>query len=243
MPPGRSLSWMVCKVAGTGYSRSGWCAVRKVAGTLRVPSAMTPKFIYFDLGKVLVDFSFEQMCRQMGDAAGMGPEQVAEVLASGLQADYEAGKLDSRAAHQRFCRETGTQADYDSFSRACNEIFTPIVSMLPVVAQLHQAGHRLGILSNTCEGHWNYCLGRYTILRELFSVYALSYQIGAVKPSAAIFCQAAELAGCRPEEIFYTDDIAGHVAGAKAAGFDAVVYTSTAELVKELRVRDVEFNY
>ena len=204
---------------------------------------MTPKFIYFDLGKVLIDFSFEQMCRQMGEAAGIEPQQVQAVLAAGLQADYETGRLDSRAAHEVFCRQTGTQPDYEAFSQACNDIFTPIDSMLPVVAQLYQAGYRLGILSNTCEGHWNYCLRRYSMLRELFSVYALSFEIGAVKPDAAIFCKAAELAGCRPEEIFYTDDMPGHVAGARSVGFDAVVYTSTAELVKELRKRGVEFNY
>ena len=204
---------------------------------------MRPKFIYFDLGKVLIDFSFEQMCRQMGDVAGVEPEQVQAVLAAGLQADYETGRLDSRGAHEVFCRETGTRPDFEAFSLACNDIFTPIDSMLPVVAQLYQAGHRLGILSNTCEGHWNHCLRRYTLLREFFSVYALSFQIGAVKPSAAIFCKAAELAGCRPEEIFYTDDIPGHVAGARGVGLDAVVYTSTAELVKELRKRKLDFNY
>jgi FMN phosphatase YigB (HAD superfamily) len=204
---------------------------------------MTPKFIYFDLGKVLIDFSFEQMCRQMGRAAGIEPGQVQAVLAAGLQTDYETGRLDSRAAHEVFCRETGTRPDFEAFSLACNDIFAPIDSMLPVVAQLYQAGYRLGILSNTCEGHWNHCLRRYTTLREFFSVYALSFQIGAAKPSAAIFCNAAELAGCRPEEIFYTDDIPGHVAGARGAGLDAVVYTSTAELVTELRKREVEFNY
>ena len=204
---------------------------------------MTPKFIYFDLGKVLVDFNFEQMCRQMGDAAGIEPRQVQAVLAEGLLADYEIGRLDSRAAHEVFCRQTGTRPDYDAFSLACNDIFTPIDPMLPVVAQLYQAGHRLGILSNTCEGHWNWCLRRYSMLRELFPVHALSFQIGAVKPDAAIFRKAAEMAGCRPEEIFYTDDIAGHVAGARSVGFDAVLYQSTPQIVDELRKRGVEFNY
>ncbi len=204
---------------------------------------MTPKFIYFDLGKVLIDFSFEQMCRQMGETARIEPRQVKAVLAAGLQAAYEIGRLDSRAAHEVFCRQTGTRPDYEAFSLACNDIFTPIDSMLPVVVQLYQAGHRLGVLSNTCEGHWNHCLRRYTMLRELFSVYALSFEIGAVKPDAAIFRKAAELAGCQPDEIFYADDIPGHVAGARSVGFDAVVYTSTPELVTELRKRGVEFNY
>ncbi len=115
--------------------------------------------------------------------------------------------------------------------------------MWPLVAQLFEAGYRLGILSNTCDGHWSHCIKRYGILRDFFSVHALSYKIGAMKPSAVIFCKAAEMAGCRPEDIFYTDDIAGHVAGAKAAGFDAVVYETTRGLVDELRKRDVNFCY
>jgi HAD superfamily hydrolase (TIGR01549 family) len=204
---------------------------------------MVPKFIYFDLGKVLLDFSFERTCRQIGEAAGLLPEQVRNAFGTGMQVDYESGKLDSRGFYERFCRETDTCPDYDAFYRGFNEIFTPITSMLPVVAHLYQAGYRLGILSNTCDGHWNYCLRRYGMLRDFFSVHALSYEIGAMKPSTAIFCQAAEMAGCRPEEIFYTDDIAGHVAGARGAGFDAVVYTSTAELVNELRARGVRFNF
>jgi FMN phosphatase YigB (HAD superfamily) len=204
---------------------------------------MVPKFIYFDLGKVLLDFSFEQMCRQVGEAAGIGPEHVAAAFAGGLQVDYESGKLDSTAFHKWFCAASGSQVDYEAFFRAFNDIFTPIVSMWPVVARLYGAGYRLGILSNTCDGHWSHCIKRYGILRDFFSVHALSYKIGAMKPSAATYCKAAEMAGCRPEEIFYTDDIAGHVAGARSAGLDAVVYETTPQLVGELFKRGIEFNY
>jgi HAD superfamily hydrolase (TIGR01549 family) len=204
---------------------------------------MIPKFIYFDLGKVLLDFSFERACQQVAEAAGIEPQGAKAALASGMQVDYETGTLDSRGFYGRFCQETGSCPNYDAFYRGFNDIFTPITSMLPVVVNLYQAGFRLGVLSNTCEGHWNYCFSRYGMLRELFAVYALSYEIGAMKPSAAIFRRAAEMAGCRPEEIFYTDDIAGHVAGARSAGIDSVVYTSTAELVNELRARGVIFNY
>jgi glucose-1-phosphatase len=204
---------------------------------------MIPKFIYFDLGKVLLDFSTERMYRQIGEAADIAPADVQAVLASGLQSDYESGKLDSREFHAAFCRQTATRPDYEAFSLAFCDIFTPIASMWAVVAGLYQAGHRLGILSNTCPGHWEHCLRRYQLLRSFFSVHALSHEIGALKPDAAIFCKAAELARCRPEEIFYADDIAGHVAGARGVGMDAVVYTATDELAKELRMRGLEFNY
>ena len=37
---------------------------------------MPPKILYFDLGKVLVEFSHERMCKQMAEVAGTTPEAV-----------------------------------------------------------------------------------------------------------------------------------------------------------------------
>jgi FMN phosphatase YigB (HAD superfamily) len=109
---------------------------------------------------------------------------------------------------------------------------------------LSAAGYRLGLLSNICELHWNYVSdGRFGLLRETFETVALSYQLKAMKPDAKIYLKAAELAGVAPQEIFYVDDIAGHVEGARAVGVDAVQYTTTPALVTELRRRGLEFNY
>jgi len=205
---------------------------------------MPPKFLYFDLGKVLVDFDIGQMFRQMGEVAGLDPARVKEVVIDGgLQQQYETGQVSAGEFYDGFCRQTGTTPDYHALRRAGAEIFAPNLSILPVVTQLYHARHRLGILSNTCESHWEYCTRRYRILNGLFRVHAPSYQIGTVKPHAAIFRKAAELAGVAPQEIFYVDDYADHIAGARAVGFDAVQYTSTPQLVADLRARGVPFNY
>ncbi len=204
----------------------------------------TPRFIYFDLGMVLLDFSVERMVRQMGELSGVAAEKLKEVLFDrGLMHQYETGKFSTAEFYELFCERTGTRPDYDALCRAGSEIFTLNTPMLPIVAQLGQAGHRLGILSNTCECHWRYCVGKYRFVAECFQVHALSFEIGATKPDAAIFLAAAKLAGCRPEEIFFVDDIPGHVEGAKAVGIDAVVYASAAQVAAELRRRGVRFNY
>jgi HAD superfamily hydrolase (TIGR01509 family) len=92
--------------------------------------------------------------------------------------------------------------------------------------------------------HWAFCNGgRYTILEKAFDVHALSYELRACKPDPTIYAGAAALAAVTPPEIFFVDDIAGHVAGARAAGFDAVQYTTTATLAADLRKRGLEFNY
>jgi len=205
---------------------------------------MQPKFLYFDLGKVLVNFSVEQMLAQMGAAAGITAEQVrGGIFNANLLHDHETGRLTSRQFYEVFCDATGTRPDPDRLIAAAAEIFELNLPVLPIVAQLRQAGYPIGILSNTCETHWEYCWRHYRIVSEGFGVYALSYKIGAVKPDAAIFHAAAEMAGYRPEEIFFVDDIAGHVAGARAVGFDAVQFTSAESLANDLRQRGLRFNY
>ena len=205
---------------------------------------MQPKFLYFDLGKVLINFSVERMLAQMGEVAGITADQARNsIFDAGLLRDAETGRLTGRRFYEAFCDATHTRPDFDRLTAAATEIFDLNLPVLPIVAQLRQAGYPMGILSNTCDVHWEYCRRHYRIVSEGFGVYALSYEIGAAKPDAAIFHAAAELAGHRPEDIFFVDDIAGHVAGARAVGFDAVQFTSAETLADDLRQRGVRFNY
>ena len=206
---------------------------------------MPPKFIYFDLGNVLLFFDHALACRQMAAVAGVSEAQVREaVFDSGLQLQYEAGQLSSQQFYESFCQRTGTRPAYDALAYAASAIFSLNVSIKPVLAQLRSAGYRLGLLSNTCEMHWDYfASGRYSLIPEIFAAVTLSFRVGALKPDVKIYAAAAALAGVRPDEIFFTDDMPGHVAAARACGFDAVQYTGTPALVRQLHDRGVRFNY
>lgn len=196
------------------------------------------QFLYFDLGNVLVNFTVERMLRQVAGVAGVDAERVREVVFdAGLQTDFETGRITPRQFYDDFCRETGTRPDYQTLEFAASDIFELNVPILPVLTRLAQAGWPIGILSNTCETHWEHCFRRFAILPSLFGTYALSYRIGTMKPDAAIFQAAAKFSGRRPEEIFYIDDMPQHVEGAKAVGFDAVQYTGAPQLCDELRRR------
>jgi FMN phosphatase YigB (HAD superfamily) len=202
--------------------------------------AATPQFIYFDLGKVLLDYSVERMCAQVAAAAGIAVELVDKTLFNdGLMLRHETGQIDARGLHEAFCQATGANPDFDALRLAAADIFEPIQQSIALAEQLRAAGHRLGILSNTCQTHWDYCIEHYPMLSKYFAVHALSHRIGALKPRAEIFHAAAEMAGCPAERIFFVDDIAGHIAGALAVGFDAVQFTSPDALAEELRRRGV----
>ena len=135
----------------------------------------------------------------------------AAIFDADLLRQFEFGRLSAAEFYEAFCKAIGRRPDFAAVA-ATSEIFSLNLPMLPLVTQLQQAGYRMGILSNTCALHWDYCLGQYRIVAEGFSVYALSFRIGEVKPEAAIFHAAAELAGVRPDEIFYVDDMPQHVA-------------------------------
>jgi HAD superfamily hydrolase (TIGR01509 family) len=202
---------------------------------------MPPKFIYFDLGRVLVDFDAADMCRRVARVAGITPDRVRDVIFdNGLQSRYELGQMSTREFYQAFCQRTRTRPDFDALMLAASDIFELIPSMVPVVQTIHRAGRRLGLLSNTCEAHFEMCRRKFEHVLGLFEVYALSYEMKVSKPEPAIYLGAAELAGVRPEDIFFTDDIPAHVAGAREVGFDAVQYTSTPDLLAELSARGVE---
>jgi putative hydrolase of the HAD superfamily len=203
------------------------------------------QFLYFDLGNVLLRFSHERMCRQMAEVAGVDDETMrAALFDSGLELAYESGAIDTAEFYDRLCEALGRRPPLAELSQAASDIFELNVSIVPVITALRQAGYRLGLLSNTCAIHWEfYADGRYSLIPDAFETLALSYELHALKPQAEIYERAAELAGVAPREIFFTDDVPGHVAAAQAAGFDAAPYTTTPDLVHDLRARGVKLNY
>ena len=210
----------------------------------------TPKFIYFDLGNVLLHFDHAIACRKMAALAStpqveITPQRVREVVfESNLEHEFEAGAISGEEFYQAFCEATGTSPDMAALAVAASDIFRANISIKPLVGALISARVPIGILSNTNIWHWQLiCDGRYRLIPDAFPVTALSFELTAMKPEPAIYLRAAELAGYAPGEIFYVDDLADNVVGAREAGFDAVQYTTTHDLALELRKRGVRMNY
>ena len=204
---------------------------------------MSIKFLYFDLGKVLVNFDIRRMLEQMADVAGIHANDVSRVLFDdGLQAEFELGHLTDEQFHQEFCRRTNTQTDFQTLTVAAADFFELNTSILPLVASLGRTRHRLGVLSNTCRLHWRHCVDRYAMVGGLFPVHVLSCDLGIAKPDPEIYRVAVQRAGVNPAEIFFVDDLIENVNGALAAGFDAVQYVSMRQLADDLRARGIPLN-
>ena len=94
------------------------------------------------------------------------------------------------------------------------------------------------LTQNTNPIHFSMLKARYPVF-GYFDDFVLSYQVGALKPDAEIYRKAIQRAGCRPDECFFTDDIAINVDAARENGMDAVQFLSAAQLEEELKTRGV----
>lgn len=198
------------------------------------------KFIYFDLGNVLLNFSHQRMVDQVAAVAGVSSTIVQQNLFDNdLENRYETGEFNSIQFHAEFCRLIDQECDLDDFLTACGDIFWLNESAMPVVSQLAPLSIGMGVLSNTCEAHWDFAMKRFSALRQFFPVCVTSFEAKSMKPDARIYQVAIERAGVSPGEIFFTDDKPENVQAALSAGFDAVLFTTANQLLSDLAKRGV----
>lgn len=196
----------------------------------------------FDLGNVLLHFSHDRMCEQIGALCGRtGPDVRTLLIESGLQWEFERG----RVSDVEFCKGLGTAASHEfeleALKRAGSDIFILNEPMLPILDALKARGHRLVLLSNTSIAHFEFIEREYDVL-ERFDDFVLSFRVGALKPDRAIYEAALAAIQCDPAECFYTDDIAPYVEAAREFGLQAEVFTDHHALLAQLRERGLKLD-
>ncbi|MEZ5942969.1 MAG: HAD family phosphatase [Planctomycetaceae bacterium] len=199
------------------------------------------KTILFDMGNVLVFFSHERMCRQIGELCGRSPENIRELLmGSDLQWNFERGRLTEEEFCESLSERVRHEFELDALREAASDIFVAHDEIEPILRGLKQNNYRLVLLSNTSISHFNWIQDRYNIL-EHFDDFTVSYEADAIKPEPGIYHRALSMIQCAPHECFYTDDIAEYVEAGRQHGLQAEVFLNAESLKTHLRERDVRF--
>lgn len=196
------------------------------------PSAI--KTIIFDMGNVLINFSHEQASRQIGLLANKPAEFVYDTLfRSGLEMDYEAGKLSREELARELEIRLGCPLDIDGLIRASCDMFSEKPDMVDLATSAKHAGYRLVLLSNLSQDHHQHIATHYKFL-DLFDDLVLSYRVGACKPEAEIYRRAIAAARCPANECVFIDDVEINVLAARDHGIHSLHYRETTTLVREL---------
>ncbi|SRR5581483_1779146 len=193
--------------------------------------------IFFDLGNVLIHFDHEQMCRQIANYSGISETQVQQLMLKYGDL-YERGSISSKELYEEICRVSSKALDFDILMHAVSDIFKPNEEVISIFHQLKKKGHRIFLLSNTCEAHFTFASSHFPFIKQCDG-YVLSYKVGARKPEIKIYEKALEIAGCQNKECFYTDDIFDYIESARAIQIDAEQYTTPEALTQHLYARRI----
>jgi len=198
------------------------------------------KAIIFDLGKVVIHFDFARGYRAL---EGLCPYPAAEIPrrvgTTDLVTRFETGLMEPQEFFKQFSELLDLHVNYPRFCEIWSSIFDETLVPETMLQGLARS-YRLLVLSNTNAIHFTMVRERYPLLRH-FHDLILSYEVKRMKPDPEIFRLAVERAGCRPEECFYTDDIAAYTAAASAQGIDAVTFESVSQLERELAARGIRW--
>lgn len=193
-----------------------------------------PEFVYFDLGNVLLFFDHGIAMRNMAKIADVSEEEMHRLIfGTDLQIQYETGHISGEEFIDSIARSLSKRLDTKAMLGAAADMFVPNANILPVLQAVRDKGLPLGLLSNTCEAHWNWiCERKYPQVHGWFSPVILSYEVKSMKPDGGIYREAAKLVDCDPSKIFFTDDRHDNVDGALQAGWQAVPFTSADRLME-----------
>ena len=199
---------------------------------------MAIKTFLFDLGNVLLFFSHEKMCQQVGDLCGKTGADIRRLMFQDQKIlDIDRGSMSNQEVQNWIEDDTGSSLNERELLLALSDIFVPNETMFPILDTLKSRGHRLVLLSNTNAFHIEFVREKYDIL-DKFDHLILSYEHGAVKSEEAIYRAAADVIQCSPDECFYTDDISEYVEAARNYGFQAEVFTTTSAFREQMKTRD-----
>jgi len=177
----------------------------------------------FDIGRVLLDFNFEAAMRPLvtqRDEATYARLMVAVEDRN----DFECGQITADTFAQRCIQAANINATPQAFLHAWQNIFTPNLPMMRDVTRLAASPHhRIILFSNTNTTHWNWMRQH---VPEMASIHGqiLSFEIGAMKPSAEIYHAAIETYQLTPEHTGYIDDLPQNIETGRHLGFRCHTY-------------------
>jgi len=175
-----------------------------------------PKFIYFDVGGVLLHF--EHIRQLIADDLGISLEDYMSVMKS-FQPALAEGKVTETDVELELKKRFNLDFP-DNFYADGHWVteFYPILEMQKLVVALSKH-YRLGLLTNVTKLVWDKAHTIKGMYPEVdYEVKIKSFEVGLAKPNPRIYELAIKEAGVEPNEILLVDDLVENVKVASELG-------------------------
>jgi putative hydrolase of the HAD superfamily len=190
--------------------------------------------IVSDLGNVLLFFDNTIFFRKMMRYTARPLEEIRKVTHDNadLLTLFERGRISPLDFHSNARDLLDATAGYEEFFAIYNDVFSPNPPVLDILRRL-KPGRRMALLSNTDVCRWTFIKSRFPEIL-FFEGYALSFDVGVMKPDPLIYREALGSVGSKPESSVFIDDLAENVEGAKRLGMQGIHFTERTDLAAEL---------
>jgi putative hydrolase of the HAD superfamily len=132
-----------------------------------------------------------------------------------------------------------TEAEADAMFAALYASLHVLEDTPPLMKRLASAGYRIFALTDNVREIVAHLEGAHDWWAH-FEHVTNSAEVGVLKPDPRIYAHMLETNRLAPGETVFFDDMPGNVAGAKAAGMHAFVFTDAARAERDLRSLGVE---
>lgn len=190
------------------------------------------KFIFFDIGGVVVNSDFEAIYRNFAQRVGVSPQFVTDYHYSNPK-EMLLGEL----TFDDFCQEVikaGANRTLDLKKIWIEEGIKHRELNTELLQIIHglRRNYRVGVLSNCTEGR--VLLDNEVNLYKDFDFKLLSCVEHLIKPDPRFFQLALERSRSKPEETVFTDDQEQQVAAARELGLHGILFTDNQKLLGDL---------
>lgn len=190
--------------------------------------------VVFDVGGVIVDWNPRHLYRQILPDEDAVEEFLAVVCTPEWHAHHDAGRPMAETIPD-LCEAHPHLADEITLwrTRYVDMVAGTIEGMVELIEELRAERVPLYLLSNMPAEVYDDLRSGYPVF-DSFDGAVISGQERIVKPDARIFHLTVERFGLDPAATVFVDDIEANVAAAATTGFNAVQFTSAAQLRIEL---------
>lgn len=201
------------------------------------------KAVIFDLGNVLVDFDHRIAAEKVSKLTDKTAEEIFNFFFnSELTGLFEEGRISPQDFFLKVKEALNFKLDYAEFLPIWNTIFflSEKNCMVYALAKNLKKNYKLALLSNINILHFEYLKSRFPVF-DVFCNIIVSCEVGLRKPHPLIYKKTLEALGVLPSEVFYTDDRAELIQGARELGIRGFVFEGIDELEKDLLSVGIKF--
>jgi 2-haloacid dehalogenase len=181
--------------------------------------------VVFDVGNVLVQWDRDLLYRELIPDPGTRAWFLDEVVTIAWNHELDRGRPFDEAVAELSRQHPDWAAEIAAYRDRWSEMLGPAdPDAVSLVDELQTAGRRVIGLTNFSAETYPVAESRHEVLRRLDAV-VVSGREGLVKPEPAVFELLCSRHGVDPTRLVFVDDSCANVEGARAVGWEALLWT------------------